>query len=118
MKNFKAAANSCKTSSTRKLSIELDGNDLRIAFTVALLKAGVDAGTTLALWPQFWSTLKHTPSYTVRVNGRVTIKKGKVVSKTTRKKLANLERLNETSTKLLALGKTLAALGAARKAAA
>jgi hypothetical protein len=117
MRGLKAAANNCHTSSTRKLSVEVDGNELQQAFVVLMLNAGHPAETALALWPAFWSQIKQLPSYTVRINGRVTIKRRLVVNKQARARAAALRRQQQQSEKLLTLGKTLASLGTAMKAA-
>jgi hypothetical protein len=96
MKGLKAAGNSCITSRTRKLSIEVELGHLAVAFRAHMAEAlKMDEVDAQEEWQNFWPRVKSSTSYTVRVNGRVIVKKGRVLSKTTRKKIAALKRRRE-----------------------
>lgn len=93
MQGLKAAANSCKITKTRKVSVEVGLDELAIAFR-AFLMVEMDTSQELAqkAWELFWPYVKRSPGYTVRVNGRVVVKRQRVLNKATRAKIAALKK--------------------------
>ena len=96
MKGLKAAANSCQRTRTRQWSVELDSFDLYfvIAQTLLRTKLGIDYDESESLWQQCWQEIKNQSSYTVRVNGRMTIRKQKVLSKSTRRRINEIAKFS------------------------
>lgn len=93
MQGLKAPANSCRTSPTRRLSVELDQGQLARAFRLLLTNVvGAKPHIANKLWEQFWVLIKGCPSFTTRVNGRVLVRHQFVVSKTTRRKIEALNK--------------------------
>lgn len=93
MRGLKAPANSCQSSRTRSWSVELKSSELHFAVTQTLVEMGYSYDRAIdKIWPRIWSQIKLQPSYTIRVNGRVTIQRQRVLSKSTRTKVKQLQR--------------------------
>lgn len=86
---------SCQRTPHRKVSIELDGMQLKLTWMAAwITEKGLNADlkehrdNAEQAWRRFWVELKKLPSYTIRVNGRAIIKNHRIVNKKIRARVA------------------------------